>query len=300
MWIKKLTTPASDPSAASLVLRLTVIILLLRPMGPWWIGPFLLAVAVLALIFPRVLFAPATWFGLAVLTAIRIIEDWPLADNHIYLLAYWCLAIALALGSRNAIVVLRRSSRLLIGLAFLFAVIWKLVLSPDYIDGRFFRATYLTDTRFENVTMFVGGLTTDQLAESRNYLQPLPEGTVRTEVPRLHDAPSFTALVYFSTWSTVLLEALCAFFFLFRFRDRSSIVPHVLLLMFCIGTYAVAAVPGFGWLLLTMGLASVDPENRGLRAAYITTWLLVLAYFFVPWVALFLDWVGYQWFAATP
>ena len=294
MWIKKLTTPASDPRAASLVLRLTVIILLLRPMGPWWIGPFLSAVAVLALVFPRVLFAPGTWFGLAFLTVVRIIEDWPLADNHIYLLAYWCLAIGLALGSRNAISVLGRSSRLLIGLAFLFAVIWKVVLSPDYLDGRFFRATYLTETRFENITLFVGGLTPDELAESREYLRPLPEGSVRAEVPRLHDTPSFTALVYFSTWATVLLEALCGFFFLFRFRNRSSIVPHVLLLLFCVTTYAVATVPGFGWLLLTMGLASVDAENRRLRTAYLLAWLLVLAYFVMVWTGYFIDRVDHQ------
>ena len=295
MWINKLTTAASDPRAASLVLRLTVITLLLRPMGPWWIGPFVLAIAVLALVFPRVLFAPGTWFGLAFLTAFRIIEDWPLADNHIYLLAYWCLAIGLALGSRNAILVLGRSSRLLIGMAFLFAVIWKAVLSPDYLDGRFFRATYLTETRFENVTLFVGGLTREQLAESRKYLRPLREGAVRSEVPMLHDTPSLTALVYFSTWTTVLLEALCAFFFLFPFRNRSSILPHVILLVFCVATYAVATVPGFGWLLLTMGLASVNAENRALRATYVTAWLLVLAYFFVPQIGLFLDWVWFQW-----
>ena len=295
MWINKLTTPASDPAAASLVLRLTVIILVLRPMGPWWIGPFLLAIAVLALVFPRVLFAPGTWYGLAFLTTVRILDDWPLADNHIYLLAYWCLAIGLALGSRNAISVLGRSSRLLIGLAFLFAVIWKVVLSPDYLDGRFFYTTYLTDPRFENVTMFVGGFTSDQIAESREYLRPLPEGAARAEVPRLHNTPSFTTLVYFSTWATVLLEALCAFFFLFPIRRRSGIVSHILLLLFCVSTYAVATVPGFGWLLLTMGLASVDADNRSLRTAYVFGWLLVLAYFVTLWVPLF-----YQWFGTGP
>jgi hypothetical protein len=296
MWINKLTTPASDPGSAGLVLRLTVLILLLRPMGPWWIGPLLLAIAVLALVFPRVLFAPGTWFGLAFLTVARILQDWPLADNHIYLLAYWCLAIGLALGSCNAISALGRSSRLLIGLAFLFAVMWKVVLSPDYLDGRFFRATYLTDPRFENVTGFVGGLTNDQLAESREYMRPLPEGSVRAEVPRLHDTPSFTALVFFSTWVTVVLEALCAIFFLIPLRDRSSTVAHVLLLLFCVTTYAVAPVAGFGWLLLTMGLASVSPEHRSLRTAYVIGWLLVLAYFVTLWAGFFLDRLGHQWF----
>ena len=58
MWIKKLTTPASDPGALSFVLRLTAIIILLRPMGPWWISFLLLGIAVSTLIFPRILHAP--------------------------------------------------------------------------------------------------------------------------------------------------------------------------------------------------------------------------------------------------
>jgi hypothetical protein len=39
------------------------------------------------------------------------------------------------------------NSRSLIGLAFTLAVLWKAVLSPDFLDGRFFRVTLLTDPR---------------------------------------------------------------------------------------------------------------------------------------------------------
>jgi hypothetical protein len=42
---------------------------------------------------------------------VRIIADWPLSDNHIYLLAYWCLALALALGGTHAESTIRRSTR---------------------------------------------------------------------------------------------------------------------------------------------------------------------------------------------
>ncbi len=290
MWINRLTIPGSDFGYASIVLRLTAIILLLRPTGPWWIAPFILGLAGLALIFPRVLHAPVTWYSLALLVAIRIVEDWPLADNHIYLLAYWCLAIGLALGSRDAIGAITRSSRMLIGLAFLFAVIWKLALSPDYLDGSFFRVTFLTDPRFENVTLLVGGLTSEQLAESREYLRPLPEGAEVFDGPTLHEPSSFTALVYASTWATVLIEALCALFFLVPLRARFELIRHLLLLAFCVVTYALAPVAGFGWLLLTMGLSSVDESNRQVRAAYITAWILVLLYDGIPWAGLLVDW----------
>jgi hypothetical protein len=64
-------------------------------MGSWLVRPAILAVAVLVLIFPRLLRSSRMWGALAALTAIRIAGDWPLADNHIYLLGYWLLAIAL-------------------------------------------------------------------------------------------------------------------------------------------------------------------------------------------------------------
>jgi hypothetical protein len=162
-------------------------------------------------------------------------------------------------------------------------------LSPDYLDGRFFRVTFLTDPRFENVPMLAGSFTADQLAESRAYLSPRPEGAELVAPPILHDTPSFSAIVYFSTWWTILIETLCAFFFLVPFRGRSGIVRHVLLLTFCVTTYALAHVLGLGLLLLTMGLASVDVENRWLRATYFTAWLLVLAYYVIPWIGFLLD-----------
>jgi hypothetical protein len=64
-------------------------------------------------------------------------ERW-VADNHIYLLAYWCLVLFLVLNvpapARQRALAL--NARWLIGLAFLFAILWKAVLSPDFVDGR--------------------------------------------------------------------------------------------------------------------------------------------------------------------
>ena len=121
-------------------------------MGPWFVRPAILAAAVLVLIFPKALRQWQVWGALAVLTAIRIVDDWPLADNHIYLLGYWLLAVSLALRSRDAASTLADASRALIGLAFAFAVVWKVALSPDFLDGRFFRVTLVTDPRFAAAT----------------------------------------------------------------------------------------------------------------------------------------------------
>jgi hypothetical protein len=61
------------------------------------------------------------------------------------------------------------------------------------------------------------------------------------------------------------------------------------LIGFCVLTYALAPVAGFGWLLLALGLAQCDPQERGLRTAYVATFFLVLVYAGVPWTRLLLS-----------
>jgi hypothetical protein len=57
-----------------------------------------------------------------VLTGVRAVADWPMADNHAYLLCYWCLALAIAMWLRD-LDSLARNARLLIGLTFAFAAL---------------------------------------------------------------------------------------------------------------------------------------------------------------------------------
>jgi hypothetical protein len=100
---RPIQAPTSEAAYFDAALRLSAIALLLRPMGSWVVRPAILAVAVLVLIFPRLLRSSLMWGALAGLTAIRIAEDWPLADNHIYLLGYWLLAVTLSLRASDAL-----------------------------------------------------------------------------------------------------------------------------------------------------------------------------------------------------
>ena len=127
------------------------------------------------MISPRALRTPAVWAAVAALVAVRIADDWPLADNHIYLLAYWALAIALALRALDVSATLAATmSRWLLGLAFAFAVLWKALLSPDFLDGRFFRVTLLTDPRFAEAALLIGGLSEADLEANRRALVAAP------------------------------------------------------------------------------------------------------------------------------
>jgi hypothetical protein len=291
VWTPSLR-PARDAAGLDTVLHLTAIILLLRPLDVWWVAPFVLAAACLSLVVAGVRRSPITWMLLSALVAARIVAVWPLADNHIYLLAYWCLAIGLALAAPVPAATLATSSRWLLGAAFAMAVLWKAVLSPDYVDGRFFRVTLLTDERFTDASMVFGGLTPAQMAENRKFLEPLPEGAQLLTPPPFVEPPRLRAFAAGATWGGLALEALVALLCLMPSGRRCEIGRHAAVLAFCATTYALAPVAGFGWLIATMGLALCGPEQRKLRGAYVAVFVLILLYTEFPWTGVLADLTG--------
>ena len=289
MWTQLLSPARDEDGVHDSVLTLTAIVLLLRPLDVWWLSPFVLAAACLALVSRTVRRAPLTWILVAVFIAARVVTVWPLSDNHIYLLSYWCLAIGLALSGPASAATLSASSRWLVGAAFGMAVLWKAVLSPDYLDGRFFRVTLLTDGRFADAALVFGGLTPEQMADNRAFLEALPEGAELLDPPPFVEPPRLRAFAVVATWGGLMLEALIALACLVPWSARIHWVRHALLLVFCVTTYALAPVAGFGWLLATMGLAQCHAHQRTWRAAYVAAFILVLLYSEIPWTAVLAD-----------
>ena len=262
----------------NLALRLTLLDLLLRPIGDWFLRPVILGLATLGIVLPGQLRHPLVWIFLAILTTLRVILNWPMADNHAYLLSYWCLAVALALVSRDPRACLVLNARLLIGLAFACATLWKVLLSPDYLDGRFFRVLLLTDLRFEGFTRIVGGLTPELLESLRAFVTQHVDGQFIAGPDAPQEPTRFLWLAYVMTWWTVLLESAVAVTFLWPFRGAMAQWRQVALVLFCTTTYAVAPVEGFGWLLIAMGIAQCDPAWRKTRLLYLAVFLLILFY----------------------
>jgi hypothetical protein len=291
VWTR-LLRPAGDAHGGhDSVLTLTAIVLLLRPLDLWWVAPVVIAAACLSLLSPAVRRAPITWILIAALIGVRIAAVWPLADNHIYLLAYWCLAIGLALSSVAPAATLSTNSRLLLGAAFALAVLWKAALSPDYVDGRFFRVTLLTDERFGDASLVFGGLSREQMAQNREFLKPLPEGAELLTPPSFVEPPRLRAFAAAATWGGLILEGLIAIACLVPPNARLDLARHALLLTFCFTTYALAPVAGFGWLLATMGLAQCRPSQSFLRGAYVAVFILILMYSEIPWTGILADWI---------
>jgi hypothetical protein len=290
VWTRLFCPAADADGVVDSVLTLTAIVLLLRPLDVWWAAPFVLAAACLALLSRPVRRAPITWMLVSALIAARLVFVWPLSDNHIYLLAYWCLAIGLALTASAPAPTLATSSRWLLGAAFAFAVLWKAVLSPDYLDGRFFRVTLLTDERFADASLVFGGLSREQMAVNRDFLVPLPEGAALLDPPSFVEPPRLRAFAAIATWGGLGLEALIALLNLIPTGARLQGARHVSLVTFCATTYALAPVAGFGWLLATMGLAQCTQAQRTRRAAYFAVFILILLYTEIPWAGLIADW----------
>lgn len=292
MWTRLLRSTSDQDGVPDSVLTLTAIILLLRPLDVWWLTPFALALACLSLILRSVRRAPITWLVLASLIGARIIVVWPLSDNHIYLLAYWCLAIGLALSGPAPAVTLSTSSRWMLGAAFGLAVLWKGVLSPDYVDGRFFRVTLLTDERFADASLVLGGLSRNQMALNRQFLEPLPEGAALLDPPAFVEPTRLRAFATVATWGGLVLEAVVASFHLLPGGGWIAAVRHAALLTFCATTYALAPVAGFGWLLAAMGLAQCRAHQRALHGAYVAVFVLIVLYAELPWAGVLADWAA--------
>jgi hypothetical protein len=254
-----------------LALRLTALDLLLRPVGGPRLRPAFVGLAALVLLVPPWLRARAAWAALAALAAVRLVADWPLADNHAYLLAYWCLAVTLALGGPAPGEALARSARLLVGLAFAFAVLWKAVLSPDFLDGTFLRVTLLADPRLDALAPATTGLSPEALQPWRDWIAG--HGSVSAAPGPL--PPRLQLVVAVATAWTLALEGAVAASFLAPAKMHLGRVRDVLLLVFCVTTYAVLPVKGFGWLLLAMGAAQSPPERRGVRASYLAAFAWV-------------------------
>lgn len=263
-------------SAFDLALRLTLVNLLLRPVGSWAARPFTVALAALGLLVPGLFRAPLVWLGLTVLTGFRVVLDWPLPDNHAYLLFYWCLAVTISLVMGDPGRLLAINARLLIGLVFAFSVLWKLVLSPDFMNGTFFTVTLLSDPRFEGFARVAGGLSEQGYEALREFIRGGGELYASGAVPEI--PPRLLALSTFLTYWTIAIEAAVAVLFFLPLRLAISGLRDYLLILFCLTTYGVANVDGFGWLLLAMGVAQAGEGRNRVRLFYIAAFLLIIFY----------------------
>lgn len=223
-----------------------------------------IAIAAAGLLVPGLIRRAWFWISAFGITAAFTLSTWSTADNHVYLVSYWLLAVAVHQldPSRGR---LAASARWLIGLVFVLAVVWKL-RSPEFLSGAFFEFELLTDPRFEPVARWGGGLTVADLAANASVLSsPDPGSLVSTG--------RVTALASLLTWGTVIVESAVALAFLL---PASARLRHGTLLCFFAGAYIATPVGGFGFALTVMAMSMTD--DRRLQNVYVAVLAVLLAW----------------------
>lgn len=249
--------------------------------------PFQL-LAVIYLIWPRVLHSGPFWFLIACFSGAALWLNWVDADNHKYLLFYWVVALFLAFENPriNPADFLQRCARYLLFFTMAMAVVQK-TLSPDYLSGDFFEFIFMTDSRFSAFASLITGMDANLFSENRwLYVQAMDPLLVEQSVPALNTSPALHQLALVITWINYLDQLLIALLLLLPLSQRGEIVKHLLLMAFIVPVYAVAPVIGFGWLIIIWGYCLVPNTVAWLRLGYLALFLLLCLYEF-PWLGLF-------------
>jgi hypothetical protein len=272
-----------------LALRLFLLALLLDSPLLWYQRVPLAIVCGLGLLLPSVLRDVRLWALITALTAWPLLWNWPFSDNHDYLRCFVALAVTLALGARSPERALQLSARLLLAGTFGFATLWKLGLSPDFVDGTFFRVTLLTDGRFADLAVLVGGASWETLDAFDGALRSVLAGAAGGWPGAFVEPPALRPLSLALTIFTGAIEAAITVAFLW---PRFASARNPLLILFALTTFAFATVRGFGWLLMTLGLMQCEPRARLARAGYVASFFVIEGYRQVPWTRFAIDALG--------
>jgi hypothetical protein len=184
------------------------------------------------------------------------------------------MAVALSFWAANRVYSITFSARVLIGLCFAFATLWKLLI-PEFLDGTFFHFTFLTDERFFGFSELIAGVTSDSRAMNMESYRLLNNSASREEFVYLTGTSIIPPLSIFMAYWTVLLEGWIAIAFLSPAGSKISKWRDIPLFIFMLTTYPIATVRGFATLLAVLGFAQCYKENEHMRVIYLAVFILV-------------------------
>ena len=284
-WVRWMETRPDDerrPASSwwatfDLVASMTCLLVIVYAERDWFIRTPTLALSVAGILYRPLARRAAYWFAMAAVLAVGHLLIWDQIDNHKYLMTYWCLALAVSFLTPQPLRTIAVNARLLIGLCFLFAAVWKLA-SPEFRDGTFFQYVLLTDVRFRGVADLVGGVSTMLTAGNTAAVDSLGQFSGAFDAVPLHSSQRIEWMARLMAGWTILLEAAIAVAFLWPEGKGVSKVRDLVLICFLITTYPMASAVGFGWLLVAMGLAQSTRSFAAVRPLYVLTFLLLPLY----------------------
>lgn len=196
-------------------------------------------------------------------------------DDHIFLLAYWCLALAIAPFCEDVEAATATSARSLLAAVFVFATLWKLV-SPTYLNGSVFHYLLLGDPRLGRMTvLFHRASSAELLANYRALtnlkINALPEATLAPAAATRALGTLFTAMV-------LVGEAIVAVAFTLR-APRVAALRDPVMIGFLLITYLMAPVVLFGQILAVLGLAQAGSPRARIGYLLAMIWLLAWTHY---------------------
>ena len=282
--VKGLYDRVGEASPLDLALRATLAMLLFSKwvQGENWLyfTPLLMLAGV-GLVVPGLYRSRAVWFGIAAFMTLKTIDEWWVQDNHLFVLTYLCLAVPVALSFEDSRRVLAENARLLLGISFFFAVVWKCFLSPDYMNGSYFHYCLLTDTRFAEEGAILANVSAETVTQ--NTREVFDVVMKRKIVGTLSTSDAARTAGHLITWHTAIIEALLALTFLWpRPRHLLRRIRNWVFLIFAWTTYLAAPVITFGWTLSILCIAQTEDDERLTRFLLVLTLPLLFAYKHVP------------------
>lgn len=238
----------------------------------------LVAAAGVVLLFPRAARLPWPWWAMAGLMACGLWASWMLVDNHVFLASYWLVAVAVARSAPEAHRdrALALAAATLLGLTMLFATVHKL-RTPEYLSGDFFHLTFLTEARFAPLGWVLGEDLGQIAATNSERLSALVGDPTRGAVALRTGSGAIRELARAMSWIVLVFELALAILWLVRSETRlGRNLRHGALLAFALSTYTLAPVPGFGGILVILGLADTKRGEGWLRATYLAVLIHVL------------------------
>lgn len=273
-WLQPMTEASN---LFDIVAGMTLIMLVIITYGQWYMYIGVNVLCISAIVFRRLTRKSLLWFALTGVLAFSYSSTWYILDNHQYLIAYWCLAVACSLLTSNPIHTLALNARLLIGLTFFFATLWKSI-SLDYITSSFFHSFLLIDGRFFGLTEYIGGVDSEALEMNMRVMGEYILYGNPLEVLTLENGVGVSRLAIFMTWWTILIEGLIALCFLSPEHLVFSKWRDAVLLLFMLAIYPIAPVVGFGCVLASMGAVQSNQKLfRYWPVLYFAVFLIIVA-----------------------
>ncbi len=238
--------------------------------------------AILGLVFSRVLRHPIFWAAVVGVFGIHLAVK-EVSFSSRFLNFYWCVAIFIALlCGRYRQSILALNGRLLIGLVFLLAILWKTIFETDFINGITMRYSLLFCYIFNHRVVWMGLIDSNtheanleiwnSLAEADGPVAPIP----------VNETSLLTVIAWTATIWTIVIEALLALSFLSPNRWRIAKLRPIAMLVFIWTVYLFLPVWIFGALFCVLTIAVLPPrEGRWLILLVVTFFVQAILQWYI-------------------